>query len=418
MRFCVNLAPSVHLSKSFNQHRRAAYYTALIYISFFLFLLNIPRLWSSETLLECWSSAPFFAELRTDLKSINTTDQVAELKNNFLFNERISDPLLRETFQSAGLSHLLAISGGQTGPAAVFFCTTTAIFILIVMKIIYPSPRFASIQCSRYVILASGLIAVFFLVGLFQSTGALTRVLATQLTALILFFAFRQSHLRQSKNLILLPLLKDVAPWLIALYISINPTDDLSFLLSALGASSAQFVSEMVGRISKSKQRTQALKQLPENLFENLCNWILTTSLTSALMCIFCLPLWPASGIAEKILANLLAGPLVLIVITPATIAIIIFQACQFELLRDYTVHILVFGLTTFRTIAEIFGEQLTQPNFIPTARFVRPGVTYAWYNHPYLFLITLNFSMMFGIFMLKKNRTESLALNEDHARG
>lgn len=321
---------------------------------------------SQQTLLMHWSQSSFFEKLRSDCISNRERDQkMFELKKNFLANEKIQDSNLIEDFRASGLAHLLALSGGQTAPAANVIGTTIVFLILLPLKL---RPQKNTLGALNFIRTLSFLVqstVLAFLLGLYQSTGALSRTLAAHFT-----FGARaaaiHSHSKYSENSIWLPSLCLALPWYLSWIWHRNPVADLSFLLSALGASTAVFVIRTLNLLYETSSIESSSGAAFSNLIsqsskhpwvESTLRWIISTAFTSCAMSMLTWPLWPPGSVNDKILANLLAGPCVLFIITPGSLIVCLGTLTSLSFVSTTGHDILKLGLEILLAIAGAFSS-------------------------------------------------------------
>lgn len=330
-----------------------------------LLLLNAPSS-HEQTPLGHWANLDLFHRLRLESLNHSTANQeIFELQRNFLTNQKIDDKTLIEEFRSSGLTHLLALSGGQTAPATQMTCSILMTFILFLLR----SSRFYNasswLNPLRVVSFLIQATVTVFLVGLFQSTGALTRVLSMQLTlsfhASNVFSVTSKSRTWHIPYAVILCL-----PWIFGFLLHKNPSYDLSFLLSALGALSSRSIGQVVqdfllqgsNSTNINKQKFSALKRwLQHGWILDFSAWCIGTAITSASMCLLTWPLWPPGHVIEKIMANILAGPCVLFLTTPATLGVYFSLVLDSKLLFRCSHDGLEFSLKILIAIARTFSQ-------------------------------------------------------------
>jgi hypothetical protein len=218
--------------------------------------------------------------------------------------------------------------------------------------------------------------------------------LSSKVTLLVLHPIKSSGESSPVKQVLLDTKITILLPWLFACLLGKNPVHDLSFLLSALGANTAQVVSTAIqatwsdaGKIIPGEK--SSLSRITIDAATRLVQWTLITALTSSLMCCFCFQLWPVSNIFDKVLANLLAGPLVLFLITPAALLVIACIALQLEILLIPVCYALDLGLFALVFLAESFSDPKTLPP-ASTMQFPLAGASYEWFLHPYLGLCVI----------------------------
>lgn len=221
---------------------------------------------------------------------------------NFLGNLRYLTSSEAAILGAAGLTHLLAISGGQIGLIADFASRLTAVLLqqalhrhldtIPLLRLIARARRLAHLCAAMAVAAAFGQTGALLRAGIlgFGQTSRLSQRAA--LAAWSLVPAIPVATLQR------LGLLTLVVPFLG------NPFYSLSFLLSAAGAATANLASRVARRLPVGR----------------LASWILTTTLTCAGMQALLHPVLPSDPLVA-ILANVVAIPLVSFVITPLSLA-------------------------------------------------------------------------------------------------
>ncbi|MEY4064920.1 MAG: hypothetical protein RIR26_1128 [Pseudomonadota bacterium] len=322
-------------------------------------LMALPKSHPRDTLLVLWSESNLFRVLRKELVTIPIQADLEELKCNFLANRRISDPLLKFQFQSSGLTHLLAISGGQTGPAA--FALTHSILSIVIL-IWGKRQKHISMAALKFIrnggaILQFGV--VLFLVGLYQSTGALGRVLSFTTIKFFLFTA-REANSYPASRAVWLSLLWPALPWLTLALIGQNPATDLSFQLSLLGGLVLKLSSHLVAGCLKENEKKgeneNNFASKMQKLLFTFSIWVTVTAATSCFMSLLCSVYWPSQNIMDQIQANLIAGPLVLIFITPLSLAIDFAVLFQWHMPVSFLCKLFSYALHALKCIAEAFS--------------------------------------------------------------
>jgi len=394
MRTRINLKPVAFSTLHNNQQLNSIFKHCLPLFIVVLFLLLLPGNNNSKNPIQSFAGLKTFQDLRYKCMKINAESSLEELKNNFLTNSRIEDASLRETFQHAGLSHLLALSGGQTGPAAAFICLSIVAVLIGFLSIQRKMVSFRLILFIGRVGIVIELAVILFLVGLYQSTGALNRVFSFRLARIFAYAANFQVRPIVRKNIHMIPHILATLPWVLAFLIGKNPTSDLSFLLSSLGAMTAHLSSSIISLLfaldkDNTNRNSQPLFRAINRLVETVARWITITALTSAIMCIFCFQLWPIDNLTNKIMANLLAGPVVLLLITPGALVINASLLLNFELFLTTATGFFSFGIFIFLKIGQTFAEQGITRDDSTRMQFLKQG-HYEWYDHPYLFLLLL----------------------------
>jgi hypothetical protein len=320
-----------------------------------------------HSLLDDWAQLETFQKIRNASTDFHDHDSdISQLRKNFLSNTKIKDEILQEEFRESGLSHLLALSGGQTAPAAMFICNSILVIICILLRGLCPHLNANSIIGKiRILTLLIKTSALTFLVGLYQSTGALSRTLATQVSMsarsanTLISRDSRPVGARWIRTLFI------CSPWILSWLWHQNPVRDLSFVLSLMGGLTASLIDQLVGLIihnfkTEKSEEMSSKKILPLwNIkpLSALSRWILATSLTSTCMSFMTLPLWPSGELLDKILANLLAGPCVLLLVTPASLFVCLGIVTQTEWITLVAQKALGFALVILRDIARCFSN-------------------------------------------------------------
>lgn len=240
------------------------------------------------------------------------------LSLNFLANKRKLSFTEAKAFQSSGLLHLLAISGGQVVPIAFLVCYLSAkLLFLIFYKTIPPNTLMQIIfHISKLISFATALL----LSALFGSSGALIRVLTLTYSTKLPFFQTQHPFFY---NLIPYILSQPFKKFMLIILMAIafgNLFQNYSFLLSALGAACAEFSIYVSFYFFKDSKIGASLASL-----------VLTSFLTG-------LVLQPFSqvNLLNSCMANILAFPVVSFLITPLSLLILLlpedFFAFQFML--------------------------------------------------------------------------------------
>jgi hypothetical protein len=207
---------------------------------------------------------------------------------------------------------------------------------------------------------------LLFLVGLYQSSGALNRALSQHVTycssrTAVLISDSTARHESSLVNAWLSP-----TPWIIGFVLHQNPVRDLSFLLSALGAVCSALNYTLISQAMRSQESEASFKKAKAshpNLFrfiqftQTICLWILTVSATSAVMCLLTWPMWTPNNIFQKIQANILAGPCVMMIITPASLGVCLGVITHLPVIAAFSHNLLEVGLTLLIAIAELFSH-------------------------------------------------------------
>jgi hypothetical protein len=157
-----------------------------------------------------------------------------------------------------------------------------------------------------------------------------------------------------------------------------------------MGARTAGLVSLWCAPLNKINSTAQVESRtfnLLTDWLRTIIHWVIVTSLTSALMCLFCAQLWPIDNVIQKVQANLIAGPIVLFLVTPASLIvlawIILTPTWPPRLLCDF----LEWGLSLFHQAALTFSERGGSQNEHQLS-FPRTPLESEWFENPYLSLL------------------------------
>ncbi|NBX16102.1 MAG: hypothetical protein EBR09_01925 [Proteobacteria bacterium] len=325
-------------------------------------LFCLPQSTGTSSVLKRWSELNIYQKLRADCLNYEIRDaQTFALTANFLANQKISDPVLTGQFRDSGLSHLLALSGGQTHPAAMFV-SQFFLFLFLTLSRLHGTINFA--RLSRLLRFSAGLIQtaiLMFLVGLYQSSGALNRSLSQHIVHCSSNAAILSQTANGSGNSRHLKSFCTAAPWVLGFLLHRNPVGDLSFLLSALGAATGRVTNTSLGLLTgffEESDPDEAIQYTGLLQFlQNICLAVLSVAATSALMCLLTWPLWTPENIYQKVQANILAGPCVMLIVTPAALGVCLGALTGFAELSSVSHAVLEFGVRLLAQIAHIFSE-------------------------------------------------------------
>jgi hypothetical protein len=320
---------------------------------------------AARTPLKVWAELSFFSKLRSScLNHPLGLPHIDALRSNFLANEKIKDKLLLDEFRDSGLSHLLALSGGQTQPAAVFFSSFIVMIFIMAAGVKSKTNFFRHLGAVRFIARLTQTFVLLFLVGLYQSSGALNRTFSSHIAQSARSAALLTSTEWQRDSVWILALTA-TAPWCLGYVLHQNPAHDLSFLLSALGAVSSALIYSLTSMlietdedIVKGRRSMDRMVRLLKNKILPVSLSILSVAATSAFMCLLTWPLWPPQNILPKIQANLLAGPCVMLVITPAALGVCLGVLSGISVLTQTAHAVLEWGLSMLMQIARLFSHQ------------------------------------------------------------
>lgn len=293
----------------------------------------------------------------------------APLALAFLANLKRLEVSHLTAFQEAGLTHVLAISGGQVSPIIGFLLGSCAVFTKLFLRRHISSIRLWRIFSVLRPCLESTIAWSLSLV--FGHTGALTRVaLLTYakrwpLTRWMAFFIYTR--------LCFLPIsLATVVRVLLLIVLGLlfgNPRLNISFLLSALGASIATLGARLVANCDAPHNGGNT----PFRIFFRMTQHSLRTSIVASLGVSLALAPLQNTGLARAVGANLLALPLVNLCITPLSLLALLCpsntQAGRETL--HFILSLLDWALGLLGNIAHAFSDPITQVNpFQASSRF------------------------------------------------
>lgn len=285
----------------------------LVFVFYFALVFVMTATWSTF-------SAGTIARSKMNRPLIErASDKVFGLKErslalNFLANERSLSFKQSLDFQNSGLTHLLAVSGGQISPVVGFFTVVIGSVTLFFFRRKISLQNLFALQ-NRFAFL-TGFGFAYVLAILFGATGALIRVVFLSYFARFpmilsaILFLVRRTDVRSPETWT-----RSVAVIILAFWIG-NPFGDLSFLLSALGAAVAGLVAQnLCILLPRSFSRSW--------IIDIFFHYIVLCAVTSVCVTLFLMPFLPVSLVATTG-ANLIAGPLVQFVLTPLTLVLLV----------------------------------------------------------------------------------------------
>lgn len=278
-------------------------------------------------------------------KAVLTSEQMEEgnLAMNFLGNIRKLNFEEAKAFQSSGLLHLLAISGGQVVPLANGFSIIIGyILYYFLFKKLKP---YILMQCIFKTKTNLSLMISLFICSLFGCTGALLRVSAFSYMLKLTIF---QSQYAMFFKIIPYTMPSTFNRVLLLIVISFsfgNVFISYSFLLSAIGATVAQI----------SCYITNYFLEKPA-ILKVVCDTVLTSFFTGII-------LFPFSSIdlLNSCFANILALPIVCFLITPLSLLALFLPNQIF--LYPYLLKILDYSLLFLKKIAFAFYNPFSKTN-------------------------------------------------------
>jgi hypothetical protein len=339
-----------------------------VYLIIFILIHDLPLFLRENGLFKKFLDFSSFAEQKALLVSSGL--QEVNLALNFLANMRKLSFGEAQAFQSSGLLHLLAISGGQVVPIAhgmsaligyiLYYMLRKIFFPLRLMQMIFQVKSFSSLVLS------------LFICGLFGCTGALIRVSALNY---LLRIHFINSQFLVFYSFVPYVFSNTFYRSFVIVFVSLafgNIFLNYSFLLSAIGASCAQISIYIANYFIKNSKIFHALS---------------ATALTSVFTGIILLP-YSNSSILSSCLANIAALPVVCFLVTPLSLLVIFLPQDFF--IFSYLLSFLDKSLFLLKKIAYIFHDpySLTNP-------FERTHPLFSFQG-----LVYLNF-ILFSLWML-----------------
>ena len=287
---------------------------------------------------------------------------------NFIANGHKLSETERQIFQSSGLIHLLAISGGQILPIVQIFC-----FIHAKLLFVFLRGRMLPHKIMKYISrmnIISSFIISFFISLIFGCTGALLRVSWVNF--------FRKMQLFSSMYKYVFFLNRNISEiffekFIILIIVSVlfgNIFLNYSFILSAVGASCAEICSIMwicVGRC-------QLKFFLGKLAFSPFFKEIMITMLTSLAVGILLAPL-TSNSFMNSCVANVIAIPFITFVVTPLALLVLVFPSEN--ILFDYIIHLLDYSLAIFKYIGSVFSEEKNLSSLNNKSLFSADGLLY-----------------------------------------
>lgn len=328
-------------SSILNQIIIGALFSALTYCTVIALLSNLSFSIQEHGLLKPFINLSEWTEYKARAVSENMREK--NLAMNFLGNLRKLSFDEAKAFQSSGLIHLLAISGGQIVPLANGFSFIIGYFLYLnLYKKMKPNKLMLLIfNIKSY----CALIISFLICFSFGCTGALIRVSALSYLPKLKIF---QSQYSLFFNFIPYIISNSFNRIMIIIFISFsfgNVFINYSFLLSALGATIAE-ISTYITNFFITKPL----------IFQIICNTILTSFFTGIIL----FPLTKID-IINSCFSNILALPVVCFFITPLSL-LALFLPSEF-FLYQYILMILDISLVFLKKIAFTFYNPYSNTN-------------------------------------------------------
>lgn len=316
------------------------------YVCAWAVLSVLPRGVRLEGVLDLPRAVP--AWLAAKEQSLSEHMNERTLAANFLANDRglsFSEAL---HFSASGLTHLLAISGGQIAPLASAAGAIGAWFAFIFARPFLPLAR---LMAALAVVRAGmGAASAFGVAALFGNTGALMRVGVLTYVSAFPFVrtcahALCQTRLTPtfdcSLRLLMLAFL---------VVVSGDPFLNPSFLLSALGASVASVCTAAVSAAARAHTPTRRFAILTWKASVGVMNQAVTTLVITGVLS----PLIEVD-VLNSVIANVLGFPLVTFLITP--VSLLTLAVPEGTRLSARLLDILDTLLSTLKRLAFTFSE-------------------------------------------------------------
>ena len=312
------LSHATHTSRPLVNALRAGVLTFAFYVALWGVFGELPASVQSEGLFAGKVSLQPWAEKKAHALVGHFSQR--NLALNFLANQRSLSLSQAHDFQTSGIMHLLAISGGQVSPLAKlgsWFFTLGFAFLAAPFALSRTLLRFCGFVQSTVAALLA-----FFVAALFGNTGALLRVG-------ILQFGARNPVVRSAVGgfAVMLPflgfhtLLRSVLFAFLVAFFG-NPFQNPSFLLSALGATLAslsfviwEFLSKRMSSGVSGLSSTSRASLIQSRLHSAVFPQVLATVGVAIVLA----PLFQVS-LVNSICANLFSLPLVNFAITPLSL--------------------------------------------------------------------------------------------------
>ena len=315
--------------------------SCVIYILTIILLNDLPKFLQENGIFKNLLDFSIWSEQKAIMTSEHMTE--ANLAMNFLGNLRKLSFEEAKVFQSSGLLHLLAISGGQVVPLAKGF---SAILGYTLYYFLYKKLKpYQLMQIIFNIKTVFSLIISLFICSLFGCTGALIRV-----SALSYMNQLRVFQTQYSEFFKYIPYVMPTTfnRSMVIIFISFsfgNVFISYSFLLSAIGATTAEISTYITNFFLKKP----AILQIA-------CNTVLTSIFTGIILSPF-----SNINILNSCFANILALPVVCFLITPFSL-LALFLSNQF-FLYPYILLLLDYSLVLFKKIAYTFNNPYSNIN-------------------------------------------------------
>ncbi len=309
--------------------------------------------------------------VQTKAQSASANMQEISLAQSFIGNVHSFLPDETSVFQSSGLVHLLAISGGQILPLVeiIAFIFSWVIYKALKNKV---SPHHI-MQISHKTRSVVGFIVSLCVSILYGGTGALLRVAWLNFFKKLNFTFYFKSHFFKITPEIRESLIDNFIIILVVSLLFGNMFLNYSFVLSAIGASCAEICSRTC-RHTLGKFKKENPVFLQKILGSRLFLETVTTIATCVCVGLVFSPL-TSNSIVNSCLANIFAIPLVTFVVTPLSLTALFFPAEN--ILFDFCIILLDNSLALFKHIAVTFCDTSLNVNNSPSILFTTAGLFY-----------------------------------------
>lgn len=333
------------------------FFSCIIYVFLITISFGMPNSYSETVFIKKFINLSTLIEQKAIYISQNLLEE--NLALNYLGNVRKLSFYEAIIFQNSGLMHLLAISGAQVVPLAQFVSTFIGSTLYLILNIkIKPHCLMILINQIKNI---NSLVIAFIICSLFGCSGALIRVVGLNYFSKIYFIKQQYTIFFKFFPYILSNTFIRLIVLSFMLFYFGNIFINFSFLLSAIGATSAEFSL----RVSKKLVNKKNL----------IIQSISSTILTSLVIGIILFP-FSETNIYNSCLANILASPIVCLLITPLSLSALILPDTIF--FYDYIILNLDYSLFLLKKIALYFNNNnLIDPYKNSNILFTNIGVFY-----------------------------------------
>ena len=318
-----------------------AFLSCVIYSLLIILLNDLPKFIQENGFLKNIVDISSWAEKKAVITSEHMNE--SNLALNFLGNLRKLSFDEAKAFQSSGLLHLLAISGGQVVPLANGF---SSILGYIIYYFLYKKMK--PFQLMQFIFNTKtnfSLAISLFICSLFGCTGALIRVSALSYMLKLKVFQSQYSLFFRFIPYVMPTTFNRVMVVIFISFLFGNVFISYSFLLSAIGATTAELSSYITNFFLKKPVILQVT-----------CSTVLTSLFTGLILSPF-----SSIDILNSCFANILALPIVCFFITPFSL-LALFIPNQF-FLYPYILIVLDYSLIFFKKVAFTFYNPYSKTN-------------------------------------------------------